>query len=60
MVKTIKNHIQKMKNGRVVEISDKDFQRLGRNKSGRAKVTDLRTGEKVTAEVTRWVVVAAS
>jgi hypothetical protein len=37
--------------GRTIEISDADFKRLGRNVSGKAKVTDLRTGEALTAKV---------
>lgn len=39
-------------NGRTVEISDADFESLA--KTGKANVTDLRTGEVVTVEVTHW------
>lgn len=42
------------RNGSTFEISDADFKRL--EKTGKARVTDLRTGEIRVAEVTRWKV----
>ncbi len=44
-------HVQ-TRNGRTTEISDADFKRL--SKTGKTKVTDLRTGQVLTAEVTHW------
>ena len=46
-----KTHIQ-TRNGRTTEISDADFKRL--SKTGKTKVTDLRTGDVLIAEVTHW------
>ena len=51
--KALKTHITTC-NRRTVEISDADFKRLG--KTGKTNVTDLRTGEVLTAEVTLWKV----